>query len=748
MNYILFNSDGSIKKTNFTEFIQQNSNEVNEIFVSVDGLNTSAHELEGVFVLPDGSFSIEAGEAQSDVEYEREDGPTADGYVLPLTQSETRLKGIVYLTLKVKRTSDQKVLYTYRVALTINESADLASVTLVNLAQYQALLDLISNISINTFDGEIECTIDYHGYVIPFENFPTSNGIYRLTYNEKVIGIVSTVLEGTYRINFAGFTGEVVFGGNSILANESDFTLSDHSYYKPQRISLEISTQGVGYKKIPANKLLNGFSFIGDSSAYSDGFISAKITTSSSSSVATFSGAYNGKPIYGENVDTTQDIVLDDYIVDDGFDGTLHVYFEAPPSNRGYIRNSDLPTESGIYKLNDAGSKAQGIIAIYYHSSFWDVTGLFRGKFFATTTYSSLDLEITDRSFVINGTIELLDNSGTKYISNSDAKKTGVYLLQESGANCGIIILKYNVSVSIDFSAIIYDTLYQGHVTAGSIINSTAPLEFDTYVFSRDWANNRFYVSGFTHELRAAELVIYKEDAGSGTTERIKIGPSDWALHIYKDRIIKEVDGATNTYNFDATDSGGSFIFATQEWVSGHYIPLTNTTNYTVNFNANGLTANRTYTLPDKSGTLATTDDITTIQNAVPYTGAVNNVNLGNFEITAKALKLTDGFSEFTSSYLDKGVYHLIILDSATYQQGYNDLGITNLDLAGASVVPVYKYVKSLHSGTETEYILKAEQGMFNRWSITIYRKRIGTDSSFVDVTSDTDIKLYYRKIS
>lgn len=141
MNYILLNADGSVKKTNFTDSIQQNNDEVNHIFVSVDGLNTSTHDLLGIFVLPDGTVSEESGEVRNNYEYET--GETANGYLLTLTINETKLAGLVYLTLQVKQTYTQNTLYTYRAALTINESASLSSVTLITLAQYNALKNYI-----------------------------------------------------------------------------------------------------------------------------------------------------------------------------------------------------------------------------------------------------------------------------------------------------------------------------------------------------------------------------------------------------------------------------------------------------------------------------------------------------------------------------------------------------------------------------------------------------------------------------
>lgn len=162
MNYILLNADGSIKKTNFTDIITQNSNEENQIFVSVDGLDISENEAIGVFVLPDKSASVEAGTPEEDVEYSP--GLTADGYIITLTSAETALAGLVYLTIQIKKANTQKVLYTYRAPLTINETADLETYVNITLAQYNDLLDYI-----NSALPDINNLVPYYGAVNNFD---------------------------------------------------------------------------------------------------------------------------------------------------------------------------------------------------------------------------------------------------------------------------------------------------------------------------------------------------------------------------------------------------------------------------------------------------------------------------------------------------------------------------------------------------------------------------------------------------
>ena len=143
MNYVLFNHDGSIKRTNFTDVINQNNDGVNDIFVYVDGLEESGHSLTGFFVLPDGTNRVEIGEWTEDVEYI--EGKYKNGWILTITENETFLPGIVYLTLQVEDTTNNKTLYTYRVALTINKTANVGEVTSITLAQYTQLKNYVDS---------------------------------------------------------------------------------------------------------------------------------------------------------------------------------------------------------------------------------------------------------------------------------------------------------------------------------------------------------------------------------------------------------------------------------------------------------------------------------------------------------------------------------------------------------------------------------------------------------------------------
>ena len=156
MDYILLNEDGSIKKTNFMQVIQQNNDGVNEIFIAAEGRNESGYSVTGVFVLPDGTVSEEAGTFEEDYEYA--EGKTADGWVITITQNETKLAGLVFLTLRLKETATNKTLYSFRATLTINATADQASLTLITLAQYNNLKDYF-----DSYLSDIENKVPYTG---------------------------------------------------------------------------------------------------------------------------------------------------------------------------------------------------------------------------------------------------------------------------------------------------------------------------------------------------------------------------------------------------------------------------------------------------------------------------------------------------------------------------------------------------------------------------------------------------------
>ena len=190
MNYILFNADGSIKKTNFTEIITQNSNETYQIFVSVDDLeNLNQYSASAVFVLPDKSASAEIGTFEQGVEYA--DGQYADGFVFTLTSAETSIAGLVQLTIQIKRTSTQQVLYTYRVPLTINATADLETYVNITLAQYNNLLEFIGGGDLVPYTGATK-NVDLGNHSLSANEVAVSKENGSAYYDNDGINVIKT----------------------------------------------------------------------------------------------------------------------------------------------------------------------------------------------------------------------------------------------------------------------------------------------------------------------------------------------------------------------------------------------------------------------------------------------------------------------------------------------------------------------------------------------------------------------------
>jgi hypothetical protein len=74
-------------------------------------------------------------------------------------------------------------------------------------------------------------------------------------------------------------------------------------------------------------------------------------------------------------------------------------------------------------------------------------------------------------------------------------------------------------------------------------------------------------------------------------------------------------------------------------------------------FSATNITAQRIYTMPNASGTIALTSDIPVVTGYVPYTGATGSVNLGAYNLTATTLTattLTDGLITISSAQINR----------------------------------------------------------------------------------------------
>lgn len=151
--FIIYNQDGSVKETNFTDFIQKGNNRAkpNNIYVRVNGWNAADYGAYAVFKLPNDQATVIIGELVENYEetiYTDENGNPVEraflgyGYLITLTQDVTCFAGIVKCTIKVTDGEEEnpEILYTYPVDLTVNDTHIAPEdLTLANLSQYNNL---------------------------------------------------------------------------------------------------------------------------------------------------------------------------------------------------------------------------------------------------------------------------------------------------------------------------------------------------------------------------------------------------------------------------------------------------------------------------------------------------------------------------------------------------------------------------------------------------------------------------------
>lgn len=136
MMYIIYNHDGSIKTLVVDESIQQNNNGVNQIFVSIEGYETTDYTCVANFELPDGTLNSLVGVADVGVEVGE---LTYDGFVITLTNAQTLYPGKLKMSIKLVDLQDRQ-LCTYQTELQVNPSSAVPSETFITNAQYNSLI--------------------------------------------------------------------------------------------------------------------------------------------------------------------------------------------------------------------------------------------------------------------------------------------------------------------------------------------------------------------------------------------------------------------------------------------------------------------------------------------------------------------------------------------------------------------------------------------------------------------------------
>ena len=142
MMYVIYGNDGAIKKSNFTDYIQRGNNNVNKIFVGIEGRDNDEWAANVYFTLPDDSIpdpeTIVALPKTEEI-----DGNTYKGWEVSIPASVTIYAGVVKFSVSAVAL-DNSTLFTYACDLVINPSSAIPNETQISLSQYNALVQLVN----------------------------------------------------------------------------------------------------------------------------------------------------------------------------------------------------------------------------------------------------------------------------------------------------------------------------------------------------------------------------------------------------------------------------------------------------------------------------------------------------------------------------------------------------------------------------------------------------------------------------
>lgn len=156
MMYVIYKTDGSIKKKILNEFIQQGSNNV-KLFVAIENVTPLTYDLVANFVLPNERTEIvHSGVNSETVEIE---GESYTGRTITFTNDVTLLKGVLRLNLSAvhRSVSEVATIVSFSTFFTVNEGVSSSDPILMTRAEY---LNLISQIGQNVLNNEVIIKVD------------------------------------------------------------------------------------------------------------------------------------------------------------------------------------------------------------------------------------------------------------------------------------------------------------------------------------------------------------------------------------------------------------------------------------------------------------------------------------------------------------------------------------------------------------------------------------------------------------
>ena len=116
--YIIFNKDGSVSESQLTDYINQHSDGVNYIDISIVGKSVDEYTADGNFKLPNNEVVSLTGAFTNKI---KTSTGVYEGYRITLTAVVTEYQGDVALSIQVFN-SDKTTLFTYPVTLYVNET--------------------------------------------------------------------------------------------------------------------------------------------------------------------------------------------------------------------------------------------------------------------------------------------------------------------------------------------------------------------------------------------------------------------------------------------------------------------------------------------------------------------------------------------------------------------------------------------------------------------------------------------------
>lgn len=137
--YIIYGEDGKVLKKNLTDYIQKGNNNVNEIFLAIEGKTNDEWTADVIFTLPNGDVATLAPSPTTKTIY----GTEYSGWLLSIASSVTAYEGNVLMSIRCLDLNEDTLL-TFQTGLVINPSVVVPNETTITYAQYQALLDLVN----------------------------------------------------------------------------------------------------------------------------------------------------------------------------------------------------------------------------------------------------------------------------------------------------------------------------------------------------------------------------------------------------------------------------------------------------------------------------------------------------------------------------------------------------------------------------------------------------------------------------